>query len=303
MFRTHHLISGVVLLAAGCAASGEAGSTVPTIEHAEPVAPVAPVTTIATPDRAESAVSETTDATPTSEAAAEDATEPAPLRLVVVGDSFAGWSEWPAMYADHISETLAVDVVVDTSVTGTGVPRLGHLKENDAARQAVGAADVLVVQPQAGFAARPMFDELLTGECGSRHEDCFAPHVAAYGEYVGEYFDLLLELAKEGTLVRIVSAATWAPDGFYSTQIRDDPDLRPILIGGVVALMGEAQDAATARGFPFVDVNAAFNGPDYLDVAPDEYLRSDGLHLAEPGSRVVADLLHEVGYDSSSVGS
>jgi hypothetical protein len=201
------------------------------------------------------------------------------------------------MYADYISEALDVDVVVDETLAGPGTPRrLAQLEKSDDAQDTIRAADVLVIQPQAGDAAMPMFNDLLNGECVLVPRDCFAPHVTDYRDYVEEYFDLVLELAKEDALIRIVSAASWAPDGFYSSQIRDDPDLRPILIGGVVALMDEARVAAEARGLAFIDVNAAFNGPDYLDVAPDEYLRSDLLHLAEPGSRVVADLLHDVGY-------
>lgn len=300
MLRTHPFILGLLFLAAGCSAGGQASSRIaetPAIEGA------APATTAPADEPPAQVAAVAAASTPTVEDGTDEPAEPPPLKLVVLGDSFAGWSTWPEMYADLMSVALGVDVVADKTVTGTGVPRLDFLEQNDWARETVGAADVVVVQPQAGFAARPMFEELLMGGCESGHEDCFAPHLAAYRSYVEDYFDLLLELIGETAMVRIVSAASWAPDGFYTSQIEDDPDLRPILIGGVIAMMDEVRAAATARGLVFVDVNAAFNGPDYLDVAPDEYLKSDRLHLSEAGSLVVADLLHDVGYESTLVDS
>jgi hypothetical protein len=300
MFRTHHFIPGLLLLAASCSAGGEASSAIADSQVTENSVRA---TTRADDGQPEAVAADRTESSPTVEEGADRPAAPAQLKLVVLGDSFAGWSEWPEMYADLMSAALGVDVIADKTVTGTGGPRLGFLEQYDWARDTVRTADVVVVQPQAGFAARPMFEEFLTGECDSGHEDCFAPHIAAYRSYVEEYFDLLHELVSDTAMVRIVSAASWAPDGFYTSQIENDPGLRAILIGGVVAMMDEARAAAEEHGLVFVDVNAAFNGPDYLDVAPDEYLKADGLHLSEAGSLVVAELLHDAGYEPTLVNS
>ena len=41
------------------------------------------------------------------------------IDLVVVGDSFVGWSDWPEMYADLASDSLGVTVVVEQSMAGS----------------------------------------------------------------------------------------------------------------------------------------------------------------------------------------
>ena len=67
-------------------------------------------------------------------------------------------------------------------------------------------------------------------------------------------------------------------------------------------MMKETEKAASSRGILTIDVSAAFNGPTYKDLAPDDYLVADRIHLAERGSEVVAELLHELGYEPTVTG-
>jgi hypothetical protein len=41
-------------------------------------------------------------------------------------------------------------------------------------------------------------------------------------------------------------------------------------------------------------VSIAFSGPDYAEAVPDGYLEIDETHLTDEGSRVVAELLHDL---------
>ncbi len=221
-----------------------------------------------------------------------------PIDLVVVGDSFVGWSEWPEMYAALAAESLNASVVVDQSLAGPGTPRrMDQLLESDSARDVIASAEILVVQPQPGWAAGPAFNSYFGGECGGEaNTDCLVAIVDDFRAYTNEYFDLLLDLVEPGTIIRVANTATWAPEGFYPTLRKEDPDTLFRFIDTVAAMMLESEQAAKERNILVIDVSAAFNGPDYHAPAPADFLAADRLHLAEKGSEVVAELLHQLGY-------
>lgn len=231
--------------------------------------------------------------------AATSVADEASLDLVVVGDSFVGWSDWPEMYADLASDTLGIPVVVDESLAASGPPRrLDQIKDSERSQDVIRSAEILVVQPQPGFAAEPVFRAYFDGECGGEdNSECFAAAAEAYRSYSNEYFDLLLELVNPGTIVRVAVTGTWGPDGFYPELRENDPEALFALIAGIHTIMTETENAAAARGIPTIDVNAAFNGSTYRELAPLDYLVADRLHLADKGSEVVAELLHQLGYD------
>jgi hypothetical protein len=195
-------------------------------------------------------------------------------------------------------------VVVDESLAGPGTPRrLDQIRSSERAQQVIASADILVVQPQPGWVAAPAFNSYLDGERGgTNNTDCLDSAKDEYSAYADEYFDLLLELVNPGTIIRVATTASWGPDGFYPTLRRDDPEALFAFIETVVAIMEEGERAASARGILTFDVGAAFNGPTYTELAPDDYLVGDRLHLAERGSEVVAELLHELGYEGSVAG-
>jgi hypothetical protein len=242
--------------------------------------------------------------TTTAETEATTSTTEPTIDLVVVGDSFVGWSEWPEMYAALASDALGISVVLNQSLAGPGTPRrLDQLLESESARDLIASADILVVQPQPGWAAGPAFNSYFNGECGGEtNTDCLVALADKFRAYTDEYFDVLLDLVEPGTIVRVTNTATWAPEGFYSTLREEDPDTLFRFIDAVAAMMKESEEAAEERNIPVIDVSAAFNGPDYHTPAPDDFLVADRLHLAEKGSEVVAELLQQLGYQPTIPG-
>lgn len=220
------------------------------------------------------------------------------LDLVVVGDSFVGWSAWPEMYTALASDALGASVALDESLAGTGTPRrLDQILNSESAQDVIASAEILVVQPQPGWAAGPAFNAYFAGECGGEaNADCLASLADEFSTYTNEYFDVLLDLVAPGTIIRVASTATWAPEGFYPNLREDDPDTLFLFIDAVAAMMKESEKAAAARGIPTVDVSAAFNGREYIEPAPGDYLVADRLHLDTKGSEIVAELLHGLGY-------
>lgn len=243
-------------------------------------------------------------ATSVAAAAAEPTPSPWPgpsIDLVVVGDSFVGWSAWPEMYAALASDALGVPVALDRSLAGPGTPRrLDQISRSESAQAAITSAEILVVQPQPGWAAGPAFDAYLRGDCGGEaNTDCLTALPDEFHAYANDYFDLLLDLVAPGTLIRVANTATWAPEGFYPDLREDDPNTLFRFIDAVAGMMQGSREAAAARGIPTIDVSAAFNGSDYHQQAPDDYLVADRVHLAEQGSQIVAELLHQHGYEAT----
>lgn len=219
-----------------------------------------------------------------------------PLVVLTIGDSFVSWASWPDMYGALAARSLGREVVVDKSLARPGQgPRLPVIKDDLDARALIRSAGIIVVQPEPGFVAR-FANQYLNGECGESNE-CFAEAADEYRAFLEEYVDLILENSDAGAAIRLVTSGTWGIDAFYSWAVEDDPQTRADLVGVLVLMMEQLKEVAAERGIPVADVNAAFNGDDYLQVAPDGYLVADGMHLAEAGSEVVAALLDDLGYD------
>ena len=132
---------------------------------------------------------------------------------------------------------------------------------------------------------------------GAAGLQCFRDTATDYRAYTDEYLDLLVSLAQPGTIIRVARTATWGPDGFYPDLRVDDPAALTDFIGLMIAMMEEVRSSADAREIPSIDVGAAFNGPEYTELAPDDYLVADRLHLADTGSQVVAQLLADLGFE------
>ena len=189
-----------------------------------------------------------------------------------------------------------VELHSDLAVAGGG-PRLGVIKDSEVALDLIRDAEVIVIQPEPGAAASA-WNSYFAGECGGDEcLQCFRDSASAHRDFVDEYLDLLLELVQPGTIIRAVRTYTWGPDGFEPSLREDDPETLNVLIHGLVAMSNEAELSAVEHGIPTVDAGATFNGPDYRDLAPEDYLQSDRVHLADEGSRVVADLLDALGYE------
>jgi hypothetical protein len=219
-----------------------------------------------------------------------------PVVLLAIGDSFVSWASWPELYGELAARSLGREVVVDKSLARPGQgPRLPVIKEDRDAHALIRSADIIVIQPEPGFIA-PFATEYLAGECGEADE-CFQAAADEYRIFLEDYVDLVLKHADPKAAVRLVTTGTWGIDAFYGWAREDDLQVHADLVGLVVLIMEELAEVAEERGIPVADVNAAFNGEDYLQLAPDGYLVTDGMHLDDAGSEVVATLLNDLGYD------
>jgi hypothetical protein len=249
-------------------------------------------TTLATTTTSTTLATTTTTRAPTTTTAIAEQ----PLVLVALGDSFVSWSSWPQLYGDLAAESLDREVVVDKSLARPGQgPRLPVIKDDPDAHALIRSADIIVVQPEPGFIAR-FATQYLAGECGESNQ-CFREAADEYRVFLEEYVNLVLEHADPESAIRLVTTGTWGIDAFYGSTRENDPEAHADLVGVVVLIMEELKAVAAERGIPVADVNAAFNGDDYLQLAPDEYLVADGMHLADAGSEVVAALLNDLGYN------
>lgn len=217
---------------------------------------------------------------------------------MAIGDSFVAASTWPELYASEVESALGRPTELDTSLAAFGGgPRLHAIRDNDEAKSKISEADILVIQPQPGFAAAPPMRAYMNGSCGGdQNTDCFTAAAEDYETYVEEYLDLIASLVAEDTPVRVITTGTWGMDAFHPRLRAEDPTKLDDLIGLVSMLMTVVESEAQERAIPVIDVNTAFNGPDHRQLAPDDYLISDGMHLADAGSAVVAQLLAEAGF-------
>ena len=232
----------------------------------------------------------TTTETPTTTAVAEQ-----PLVLLTLGDSFVSSSSWPELYGDLAAESLSREVVVNKTLARPGQgPRLPAIRNDPDAHALIRSADIIVVQPEPGFISR-FATQYLAGECGESNE-CFREAADEYRDFLEEYVNLVLAHADPKAAIRLVTTGTWAIDAFYGSTREDDPLAHADLVGVVVLIMEELKAVAAERGIPLADVNAAFNGDDYLQLASADYLVADGIHLSDAGSEEVASLLNDLGY-------
>jgi hypothetical protein len=104
----------------------------------------------------------------------------------------------------------------------------------------------------------------------------------------------MIGLTPDKTTIVAILVGTWAIDAFYPTLLDHDPETNRLFVEHVVALQRIPAAAAAERGIGSVDVSLAFSGPDYDKVLPDGYLELDETHLTDEGSRVVAELLHDL---------
>jgi hypothetical protein len=254
----------------------------------------------ATPSVSVDTPAPTTATTAAAAVATEPATSPppSPLTVVAIGDSFVASSSWPKLYASEVESTLGRPTELDVSLARAGGgPRLPAVRDSDRARSKISEADILIIQPQPGFAASPPMRAYLDGTCGGDHNtDCFTTAAADYRTYLEEYLDLIASLTGDETPIRVITTGTWGMDAFHPRLRAEDPAKLDDLIGLVDMLMAVVESEAEERSIPVIDVNTAFNGPDHRQLAPDDYLIVDRLHLADAGSAVVVQLLVEAGF-------
>ena len=223
---------------------------------------------------------------------ARTTTEAEVVSLVVFGDSFVAWSDWPELVATDLEAAGGVEVALDDSFAAPGSlapyePEM--LRSNEAAIGLVADADVLVLQPRP-FMAPDAMDAFMEGSCGGPvNADCLQAGVVEMRAYVDEYLDLALALVKDDAEVVVVLIGAWPVDALYPDLRAANSEAHAVLVGFVYDLVRQIEESTSVRGIAVVDIGSVFGGPGYADVTPDYLLVDDGLHLSEAGSRVVAD--------------
>ncbi len=222
-----------------------------------------------------------------------------PLNLVLYGDSMLTFPEPNRGAIDGYIEMLEEDFGVHVNVRLPGMgpccspPVIAEYLTSDQAKSELAGADVVIIEsPNSGLAYSAAtvagFDVLDPADCGGDdNQQCLRDSLAEYKTGVEEIFSLLTEAVDPSeTLIRAVEGYGLASD---TSQITN-PYWQE-------AHEFFAETAAT-YGIPTAHVFAEFVGPDGTDDPQDRGLiGSDQVHPTEAGALLIAELIHDLGYD------
>jgi hypothetical protein len=223
---------------------------------------------------------------PSDEAAHSTSTPDEGWDLLVIGDSTM-WRVAP-LYAAHVGHDLGIKVTPHTWIRGglSSSFLRDALGWSEELRGLVQEAEVLA------FIANPTeyTGWFLVGG-GGRH-DCSEEALAKYADDYGAIIESFVELrAGQPTLIR--AAEYYCP--IYSVWKRqgDYDELQPCW-----SRLNEAiVDACAQHGVEVAGVYSAFNGPGHDEDPRDKgYIGADGEHTSALGQQVIAQCLHELGY-------
>ena len=228
-----------------------------------------------------------------------------PLVLWLYGDSllwFPNLGQGGAidLYTDMVEEDLGgrVSLRRPPSPYGFATVLVDYLSSDQGQRDLAGADMILIESPlvellNAVIVAAGLF-EMNPADCGGDdHQQCLRDALAGFKDSVETSFAILTETVDPSeTLIRAVGG--YAP--FVTEQI----------VAGTLAMTNpywqEAQEffAETAAdyGIPTARVFDEFNGPDGTNDPQDRGLiAADGLHPSEAGRLLIAETIHDLGYD------
>jgi lysophospholipase L1-like esterase len=252
--------------------------------------PVAPATQ---PRATETQLPSTpTDAGATSTDAAGGASEA--WDYVALGDSFTAVATWPEIYASTMEEELGVEVTLHREARpGQGASdALLRIQTDDRLRRLITEAEVITVNVGANSLEYP-FGQYKAGTCGGEDgQDCLRSAVTSVEADWSVLLDELVALrGPEEAHIVAFRFGSWLP------QVICDwgSECWEVLLGYFLAFNDSVERAANERGVHVVDVNPPFVGADYRQPVNEEYVVSDGIHVSDDGSVVIADLLLELG--------
>jgi len=226
------------------------------------------------------------------------------LILVLYGDSLLTFPPKQGAIDAYI-EMLEEDfgVPVNMQLPGMGPccipPRIVHHLNSDRAKSQLEGADVVIIESPISALGMPViiaaglegFDPTDCG--GDDNQQCLRDSLAEYKNDVEEIFMLLTEAVDPSeTLIRAVDA--------YPPLVKDQ--LAADTLQMTNPYWQEAQEffaeTAATYGIPTAQVFAEFNGPDGTDDPQDRGLiATDKVHPNEAGALLIADLIHDLGYD------
>ncbi|MEE9473430.1 MAG: hypothetical protein V3V82_05550, partial [Acidimicrobiia bacterium] len=224
--------------------------------------------------------------------------------LTALGDSFAWLTGWPTQYADMASAEFGVGISVngDVCLGGCRPDSLTRVRDSEDLQGLIANAEIIVLQPQLGRVVAPQWTSYFDGECaGEDGLGCFRQAEAEFRIYVEEFFDEVIALSQPGAVIRTTVAGSWAIDAFHPGLRDTDPETFEALLENILILGDQVAEAAANRCILTVDVSTLFSGPDYRQPIKPEY-SNDGSHPSQEGSRVIAESLHSLGYESTMGG-
>ena len=204
--------------------------------------------------------------------------------LMTFGDSRTGWAHWPNTLSDYIEEDL--DVAVKLKNRGSGgqisTELLDDIRDSDYLREYLSEAEMVLI---------------LTID-----HDGYA--IVGFNDYERECSTLKYEALLEDIVKEIIALREPNPLALRLLEHYNFPGIGDATIEGfdIRKACFEKYNAsihavADRYGIPVVPVYEAFNGPDGDDNPDEKGYLSDGLHLAQPGDKVIADLVREIGYE------
>lgn len=288
----------ILLMALGAAisgcSSGESDTTTPTTPATTTTATATPATT--------TTVEPATTTTPTT-AIPESNEEP--LVLVVFGDSVVTFSTTLVdAYTSSFEKEFGVPVDVrDRAVWGSSPSALlNNLRNSETIQADLMEADAVLLEIPQGD-VNPAFPTAIgwrgmdPADCGGDdHQQCLRDYVTGNKASVEAIlFELTAICDPSKTLIRALDV--------YMLEVEDTNALGKLHI--LTPYLQETQEylevTAAQHGIPVAQVYDAFMGPDGTNDPQDGGLvMSDARHPTEAGSLLIAQMLHDLGYDLAS---
>ena len=218
--------------------------------------------------------------------------------VVILADSYLANVAEP--YAEHVAEANDVDVVLHNEYTHL-LP-VKSLAEVLAADATVGGWPELVSDAEVVvYFANPLglIPEGQEENCGNGGARIMESHCDGdWDPYREGLEQIAVEIKRlrdgQPTIIRTIQGyspgvGSWEEAGVYDDCLACDAYAREA-----------EQAAADAQGVPIAQVWDEFNGPDHTeDPVEKGYIASDGFHPSLEGAQVIADLLHDLGYETT----
>jgi len=217
---------------------------------------------------------------------------------VVIGDNLQLLSTVVGQYAGHIEEDQGVDIVIfDASEKSTPASwMLRNMKYHDEFRIAIANAEVITINwPLASVDL--LESNFINGECGGiDNQDCLRE---GYAKAKEDWTGMLGAIAslRDGspTIVRVLVVGDWVNEtNYYSKQLAIEQI--DIFNSYLTDMQNFIIADADERGIPILLVfpHPYFNA----ETPPADYFQSEGIRISEFGSKIIADGLRELGYES-----
>lgn len=213
---------------------------------------------------------------------------------VTLGDSLQVASTISEEYAKYIEIDQGVEVVLHQYAQRGTPPSslLAKLQSNPEIRDAIANAEVITFNFSPGWGNNPE-SRYLKGECGGAdNQDCLREALSkAKADWIAIVNEIIALKAGQPVLIRTFNAGIWIYDRAYEGSLT--PEQKAEMSKYYIEMLNYIEQDAPKHGILVVRV---FPEPYYHEeLPPDDYLV--GLHASEKGSKIVADLLRDLGYE------